>query len=113
MFLTHLSALTTVLTLYSKRYCWEVLMKNNSGNVAVANATSLDEIKTYTTETKRAFFHNIADDDDGWVCWSDLLTATSKLQTNSGSNGNDHYEDRSSCCSCCSAPQPIGQFINS
>ena len=49
--------------------------------------------------------HNFAndDDDDGWICWSDLITSTAKLQTiddqrNDGrsdhSSGIDHYQDR-------------------
>ena len=93
-------------------------MKNNSGNVAVANATSLDEIKTYTTETKRALrfgMYCLAPfcDKDG-SDHSSILAAMASSRRDSANAGNvpgpvvgSDFRD------CCSAPQPIGQFINS
>lgn len=53
MFLTHLSALTTVLTLYAKRYC-----DTNSRKGSIA--CTVDEIKAGTIETKRALRFAIA-----------------------------------------------------
>lgn len=49
MFLTHLGALTTVLTLYAKRYCRGAGANNNDGGTQ-----TLDKIKAQTRETKRA-----------------------------------------------------------
>jgi hypothetical protein len=46
MFTTHLSALTTVLTLYAKKYC--------GGGSDSEHRCTLEEIKSRTTETKRA-----------------------------------------------------------
>ncbi|KAL7539225.1 hypothetical protein ACHAXR_010220 [Thalassiosira sp. AJA248-18] len=63
MFVTHLNALTTVLTLYAQKYCGS--SANNQGDVDGSNRSgssagnnnrrsSLEEMKVRTTETKRA-----------------------------------------------------------
>ena len=49
MFTTHLSALMTVLTLYAKKYCG-----NGGNNNSSEHRCTLEEIKSRTTETKRA-----------------------------------------------------------
>ena len=55
MFLTHLSALTTVLTLYDKRHCGN----DDEDGEGENGRYTLDEIMARTKETKRALHFGI------------------------------------------------------